>query len=69
MESTGTEELEALLEYLVKHNRSHAGEIMDLAVRAEGLGKTEAYDHLVTGVARLNESNKSLEAALAALRG
>ncbi len=62
-------ELEALLEYLVKHNGDHAGEIMDLATRAEALGKTEVSDHLVKGVDLLNDSNESLKAALAALRG
>lgn len=62
-------ELEALLEYLVKHNGDHAGEIMDLATRAEALGKTEVYDNLVRGVDLLNESNESLKAALTVLRG
>ena len=62
-------ELEALLEYLVKHNGDHAGEIMDLATRAEALGSTEVYDHLVRGVDLLNESNESLKAALTVLRG
>ena len=62
-------ELEALLEYLVKHNGDHAGEIMDLAARAEALGKTEVYEELVRGVDLLNESNESLKAALTVLRG
>jgi hypothetical protein len=62
-------ELEALLEYLVKHNGDHAGEIMDLAARAQALGKTEVYDQLVRGVDLLNESNESLKAALTVLRG
>lgn len=62
-------ELEVLLEYLVKHNGDHAGEIMDLAARADALGNTEVYDHLVRGVDLLNDSNESLRAALTALRG
>jgi hypothetical protein len=62
-------ELEALLEYLVKHNGDHAGEIMDLATRAQALDKTEVYDHLVRGVELLNESNESLRTALTVLRG
>jgi hypothetical protein len=65
----GMRELEALLEYLVKHNQDHAGEITELAVRAQALGKTEAYDHLAKGVELLNGSNESLRAALTALRG
>jgi hypothetical protein len=63
------QELEALLEYLVKHNADHAREIMGLAARAKKLGKIEAYDKLVKGVGLLEDSNKSLEAALTALRG
>ena len=67
--ASGMQELEALLEYLVKHNTDHAGEIMDLARRAQDLGKKEVYDHLLTGVDLLNSSNESLKAALAVLRG
>ena len=33
------QELQALLQYLVQHNADHAGEIMDLAARAQALGK------------------------------
>jgi hypothetical protein len=62
-------ELEALLEYLVKHNGDHAGEIMDLATRAKDLGKTQVNEHLVRGVELLNQSNESLKAALTVLRG
>jgi hypothetical protein len=62
-------ELEALLEYLIKHNGDHADEIVELASRAEKLGKVEVHDHLLRGVGSLKDSNESLEAALAALRG
>jgi hypothetical protein len=65
----GRRELETLLEYLVKHNEDHAGEIMDLATRAQAMGKTEARGHLVRGVDLLKDSNEELKAALAALRG
>lgn len=62
-------ELDALLEYLIKHNADHAGEIVELAERAEALGKEDAYGHLVKGVDLLNASNESLKAALVTLRG
>jgi hypothetical protein len=62
-------ELEVLLEYLVKHNQEHAAEITELAARAEALGKQTAYDHLTRGVALMNDSNTSLQAALTALEG
>jgi hypothetical protein len=62
-------ELEALLDYLIKHNEDHAGEILGLAERAKSLGKKEAYDHLAKGVDLLTASNESLRAALQTLRG
>ncbi|OFV82512.1 MAG: hypothetical protein A2W26_11415 [Acidobacteria bacterium RBG_16_64_8] len=61
-------ELEALLEYMVKHNEDHAGEIMDLATLAKELDKGEAYEHLIRGVDLLKDSNESLRMALTALR-
>ncbi len=61
------QELETLLEYLVKHNEEHAAEIMELAGRARDLGRQQAYDDLTQGVDLLTASNKSLRAALAAL--
>jgi hypothetical protein len=62
-------ELKALLEYLIKHNADHAGEIVELADRAKSLGKEEAYGHLMKGVDLLNGSNESLSSALLTLRG
>jgi hypothetical protein len=62
-------ELEALLDYLIKHNADHAGEIVELAERAHALGEQVAYERLVKGVDLLNSSNESLKAALEALRG
>ena len=61
------QEIRSLLEYLIKHNRDHAGEIMDLAEQAQTLGHAEAYRHIVKGVGLLNDSNESLRAALAVL--
>jgi hypothetical protein len=61
------QQIKSLLEYLIKHNRDHAGEIMDLAERAQTLGNTEAYQHITRGVDLLNDSNASLQAALTAL--
>jgi hypothetical protein len=63
------QELEVLLEYLVKHNREHAKEITELAARAQALGKTAAYEHLTRGVDLMNDSTESLQAGLAALEG
>jgi hypothetical protein len=63
------QELEILLEYLVKHNQDHATEITDLAARAQALGNKEAYEYLTRGVDLMNDSTRSLQAALAALKG
>jgi len=60
-------EIKGLLDYLIKHNQDHAGEIMELAERARDLGHAEAYQHIVRGVELLDSSNQSLRAALAAL--
>lgn len=61
------QELEALLNYLVKHNDEHASEISELAERAREMGKQDTYHHLTEGVELLLQSNASLRAALAAL--
>lgn len=60
-------DLDTLLQYLVKHNDEHAAEVMELAARAQALGKADAHEHLAKGVALMKESNESLRAALAAL--
>lgn len=62
-----TEELVALLRYLVKHNEDHASELLELADRARELGKEDAHGHLARGVELLRESNTSLQTALATL--
>jgi len=64
---TALQELRILLEYLVKHNQDHATELMELAVRVKAQGHAGAYDQMARGVDLLNESNRSLQAALAAL--
>jgi hypothetical protein len=61
------QELDTLLQYLVKHNEEHAAEIMELAGQARNLGKKVAYDHLLKGVELLSASNESLRAALVTL--
>jgi len=60
-------EMTALLDYLIKHNRDHAVEIMELAEQAKSLGHDDVYGRIVQGVDLLNQSNESLQAALEAL--
>ncbi len=61
------QEIKSLLDYLVKHNEDHAGEIMELAERTRALGNAEAHEHIVTGVGLLRQSNENLRMALAEL--
>ena len=62
-------ELDALLDYLIKHNKDHAEEITVLAQKAKGLGENSVYDDLTKGVEHMERSNESLERALSILRG
>jgi hypothetical protein len=62
-------ELDALLDYLIGHNKDHAGEITALAEKALTLGKSSVHDNLMRGVEALNTSNESLIRALEGLRG
>jgi hypothetical protein len=61
-------ELNALLDYLIKHNKDHAEEIMVLAQKARALGETAVHDNLTKGVEHMERSNESLEKALNILR-
>ncbi len=61
-------ELDALLDYLIKHNKDHAEEITVLAQKAKDIGETAVCDHLTKGVEHMERSNESLEKALAILR-
>jgi hypothetical protein len=62
------EELDGLLEYLIKHNSDHAEEIVVLAGKAKDLGMDAARDDLMKGVEDMNKSNESLKRALKTIR-
>ena len=61
-------ELDALLEYIIKHHKEHLEEINTLAQKAIGLGKTKVYDDLLKSIEQMNRSNESLKKALENLR-
>ena len=67
--SDSMKELDALLGYLIGHNKDHAEEITELAEKALALGKTRTHSELLAGVRAMNESTEHLEAALKELRG
>ncbi len=62
-------ELDALLEYLINHNKDHVNVIIALAEKVRGLRKKSVYADLMLGVGAMNASNQSLTKALKALRG
>jgi hypothetical protein len=65
---TGLRELEALLEYVIKHNREHAEEINTLARKAASLSRDDVSINLMRGVEKMKESNADLMKALENLR-
>lgn len=62
-------ELDALLDYLINHNKDHADEIIALAKKAHALGRNLVHDDLMRGVEAMNISNEHLMRALKGLRG
>ncbi len=65
---TGLRELEALLEYIIKHNNEHAEEINALAQKAASLRRDDVSINLIRGVEKMKESNADLTIALESLR-
>ena len=55
----------ALLAYMVDHNKSHAGELHDLAHELDG----EAADLIHAAVALFDQGNEKLDQALSILKG
>jgi len=67
MESEMTE-LDALLDYTIKHNSEHAEELKSLARQAKELGEAALYDDLMRGVEQMSKANKTWEVALKRVR-
>lgn len=60
---------EALLGYMLDHNRHHAEELHDVCHKLEHDGKTLAAEKLDGALKCFRQGNELLEAALAALKG
>lgn len=60
--------LDALLDYIIRHNTEHAEEIGALAQEALALGYPEVHDELTKGVAQMHSSTEALRNALNNLR-
>jgi ABC-type Zn2+ transport system substrate-binding protein/surface adhesin len=61
--------IETLLEYMVEHNRSHAGELAELAGKLRREERQGMADLLSAGVKDFERGNEKLAQALELLRG
>jgi len=61
------EQAEALMKYMLEHNRHHAEELHEVCHKLEDMGKTAAADRLGKALESYYEGNDALAAALAAL--
>ncbi|GHU00030.1 hypothetical protein FACS1894142_8060 [Spirochaetia bacterium] len=59
----------ALLEYMLEHNRSHAGELGELAHKLHHSGQQAAADLLSLGVKDFESGNEKLAKALKLVKG
>ena len=64
---TPTEELVALMKYMVGHNAAHARELAELAVKLEETGNRMAYEQVMAAVSNFEKGNLRLSALLASL--
>ena len=62
------EQAEALMSYMLDHNRHHAEELHELCHKLEASGKTEAAKLIDDAVDRFGEGNELLAKALEALK-
>jgi uncharacterized protein YidB (DUF937 family) len=59
----------ALLEYMLGHNRDHAGELGELAHKLRHAGLGAAADVLISGVKDFDRGNEKLAQALELIKG
>ena len=64
----GQDALMALMQYMVRHNASHAKELADLAVQLEKAGSHAAYEQVMAAVSDFEKGNLRLSAVLASLK-
>lgn len=62
------EQAEALMKYMLEHNRHHADELHQVCHKLEDMGKTAAAAELGLALSRYNEGNDNLARALEALQ-
>lgn len=64
---TPTEELVALMKYMVGHNAAHARELADLAQKLDQAGNHMAYEQVMAAVSDFEKGNMRLSVILASL--
>jgi nickel/cobalt exporter len=60
--------LNILLSHWIEHNKEHAEEFTEWALKAKSNGKGEVHDHMMRAIQQMNGANKSLLAALERLK-
>jgi nickel/cobalt exporter len=60
--------LKILLSHWIEHNKEHAEEFTEWALKAKSNGKGEVHDHMMKAIQQMNGANKSLLAALERLK-
>ncbi len=63
-EAADLEEMLALMQFMVKHNDTHAQELAELAVQLKEAGKNRAYGKVMDAVADFDVVNAQLDAVL-----
>ena len=66
---TPTEELMALMKYMVSHNAAHARELAELASKLQETGNRMAYEQVMAAVSDFEKGNMRLSVVLASLGG
>lgn len=61
------QELKALMDYMVKHNRTHCAELEVVAKQLEKQGNTMGYTQVMKAVADFEQGNLRIAAVLAAM--
>lgn len=62
------EQMNALLDYMLKHNQHHAAELSQMVGKLQAMGKDEAAMHLGTAVAEFEKGNMYLALALSLVK-
>ncbi len=57
-------ETRALVSYMMDHNKHHAKELLEMASKLKGMGKSEAAGKIDGAAAKLDEASVKLDEAL-----